>query len=207
MDPDGVIEAWGCRTGEFSPRYYAHYGPNRASEALRGVLDATVGPDAAVLELGCSAGRHLAHLAAHGYRDLHGVDVNDRAFEVMAGSYPDLAATGTFYADAIETVAPEFDDGRFDAVYSVETLQHIHPDNAWVFAEVARIAAEVLVVVEIEAPTTPDPAGDPAVNYVDDGLPLYYRHWGEVFSSLGFAEVDSEPIGNDTLRAFRPVDP
>ena len=228
MDSNAVRQGWARRTGEYSPRYYAYYGPNETSELVRARLDDAVGPDAAVLEVGCSSGRHLAHLHEHGYSDLHGVEINEDAFAVMAETYPDLAAQGNFYADAVQNVVSDFDDGRFDAVVSVETLQHIHPDDAWVFAELVRITGDLLVTVEIEGemdeeddeddrePTRGDDRepgredegerdADDGVNYVNDEFPLYYRDWNRVFTDLGLVEVGSQSIGTDTLRAFRPA--
>ena len=223
MNSDDVLREWAERSGEYSPDYYAYYGPNETSDRIRARLDAAVGTDASVLELGCSSGRHLAHLREHGYGDLHGVDVNDEAFEVMADAYPDLRAEGTFHAAAIENVVREFGDGRFDAVFSVETLQHVHPDNEWVFDELARVTADLLLTVENEGDE--DGEGDERggggegregktersesesderdVNYVRDDLPLYYRDWHRVFTERGLAEVEAESLDRDTLRTFR----
>lgn len=201
MDADAVHRAWHDRTGAYSPDYYAHYGPNETSERVRERLDAAVGRDAVVLELGCSAGRHLAHLYDHGYRDLWGVDINGNAGTVMRQAYPALADVGTFAFDAIEDVITGFDDRQFDAVYSVETLQHLHHDHEWVFDEVARVADELLVTVEVEADGDPPP--EPAVKYVDGDFPLYRRDWGRVFTALGFEEVESLAAGRDTMRVFR----
>lgn len=203
MDAEAVLAAWHDRSGEFSPGYYAYYGPNETSERIRRTLDATLDRDAAVLELGCSSGRHLSHLADHGYRDLTGIEINEEARAVMESAFPDLAATGTFHFDAIEDVIADFDDGQFDAVYAVETLQHIHPDNDWVFEEIARVTDDVLVTVEIESPTNPQGPADVDVNYVNEDFPLYYRNWDRVFSALGFTEVDVERLDRDTLRVFR----
>jgi SAM-dependent methyltransferase len=198
VDSHDVRREWAERSGEFSPDYYAYYGPNAASESIRGVLDAHCGPDARVLEVGCSAGRHLAHLLEHGYERLTGIDVNPDARAVMRDAYPELAAAGTFHFEAVEDVVETFDDGAFDAVYSVETLQHIHPDADWVFAELARITADLLVTVENE------PDGDGAgVNFVSTEIPLYYRDWSRVFEDLGLVEVDVAVGDRDTMRTFR----
>ncbi|SDM54913.1 Methyltransferase domain-containing protein [Halogranum gelatinilyticum] len=214
MDSNDVRREWAERSGEFSPEYYAYRGPDETSERIRTVLDREVGTDASVLELGCSAGRHLAHLADNGYDDLHGVDINEESFDVMAEAYPDLAETGTFYVDAIESVVERFDDDRFDAVYSVETLQHIHPDHDEVFGELTRIADDLVVTVENESGTEDEEnvaadgvgdASDEAVNYVNDEFPLYYRDWNAVFTELGWAEIESVSADRDTLRAFRPA--
>lgn len=199
MDADSVVEAWSSRSGEFSPRYYAYYGPNQVSERLLELLQNSFTDEAAILELGCSSGRHLAHLFDHGYRDLTGIEVNPDAFDVMDETYPDLAASGTFYQDRIEAVLPELPDDRFDLVFSVETLQHIHPDNDWVFEEIARVAADVLVTVEIEHDID---GTDRTMKYVDADIPLYYRDWNRVFSEFGFTHVEMADLRRATLRVF-----
>jgi SAM-dependent methyltransferase len=226
VNSDEVRQRWAERSGEYSPTYYAHRGPDETSDEILDLLDSTVGADAAVLELGCSSGRHLAHLHDHGYDDLHGIEINDEAFDVMADAYPDLADAGTFYHDAIETAVAEFEDDRFDAVFSVETLQHIHPDDEAVFGELARITGDVLVTVEnenrdgdedsesldaddesesAEAEST-EAAARRGVNYVREEFPLYYRNWNRIFTELGFEEIACRPTKRDTLRAFRRRD-
>lgn len=214
MDSDEVLRRWEERSGAYSPEYYAYYGPDATSRLLLDAVDPFVGNDAAVLELGCSSGRHLAYLHENGFRNLVGVDVNGESFEVMAEAYPDLAETGTFYAEAIEDRLGHFEDRAFDVAYSVETLQHVHPDNAWAFEELARVTDDVLVTVENEegrsesGEETPDDGSavspeDADVNYIDGEFPLYYRDWNAVFTAFGFREVASKSAGRDTLRTFR----
>jgi SAM-dependent methyltransferase len=203
MDADAVHRAWDDRTGAYSPDYYAHHGPNETSECIRERLDATVGREASVLEIGCSAGRHLAHLYKHGYRDLWGIDINSHAGTVMRQAYPALAQTGTFVFDAIEAVITDFDDRQFDVVYTVETLQHIHHDHEWVFEEVARITDGLLITVEIEVDD--DDSTQPAVKYIDDDFPLYRREWDRIFTAFEFAEAESSSLGRDRLRVFNRI--
>ncbi|MEF8878478.1 MAG: class I SAM-dependent methyltransferase [Haloarculaceae archaeon] len=227
MDPDETRRQWAERSGEFSPAYYAYYGSNEASELVLAALDRYLDREARVLELGCSSGRHLAHLHEHGFEDLAGIELNEDALDVMASTYPDLAAEGTFYFAAMEDVVGDFEDGSFDAVFSVQTLQHVHPEAAWVFEEIARVTDDLLVTVENEgargggdrtqgrtdgasrgsgAGDAPDSAG-PAVNYVNDEFPLYYRDWGRVFTGLGLVEVETGTDGRDTVRVFRSGTP
>jgi SAM-dependent methyltransferase len=202
VDSHDVRREWADRSGAYSPAYYAHYGPDETSEAIRELLARTVGREASVLELGCSSGRHLEHLRADGFSDLHGVELNAEAFDVMAEHYPDLRSEGTFSRAAIEDVVGGFADDEFAAIYAVETLQHVHPDERWVFAELARITGRVLVTVENEGGEDADEAGS-AVNYVNGEFPLYYRDWEGVFTDLGLRQVEVRSMGRDTLRAFR----
>ncbi|AEH35763.1 class I SAM-dependent methyltransferase [Halopiger xanaduensis] len=226
MDSTDVRRQWKHRSGEFSPEYYAYYGPDETSERIRRRLERHLdrGRDATVLELGCSSGRHLSHLHANGFENLAGLEMNAHAFDVMEDAYPDLADDGTFYLDAIEDAVEDFEDDQFDAVYSVETLQHLHPDAAWVFDELSRIAGELLITAENEgnadpdsdsepdssgsdssANRTPDRAAssDPDVNYVNDEFPLYYRDWNGIFTDRGCTELDATEGRRDTIRTFR----
>lgn len=199
-DPSDVRRAWADRSGEFSPRYYAHRGPDDTSERVRKLLARVVGRDARVLEVGCSAGRHLAHLHDAGFTDLHGLDVNPAAVEVLRETYPDLAAAARLHVGDVAAFVEERDAGAFDAVYSVETLQHV-PAGTGAFDGLARVTGELLVTVENE-----DGVADGDVNFVDDGVPLYYRDWGAVFGDRGLVETVEEPHGRDHLRALRPAD-
>ena len=67
MNEDDVRRAWAGRSGEFSPEYYAYRGADATTARIRDLLERHVGRDARVLEVGCSAGRHLAYLLDHGF--------------------------------------------------------------------------------------------------------------------------------------------
>jgi len=197
VDSDDVRAAWEDRSGEYSPTYYAHYGPDETSELVRATITTCVGEGARVLEVGCGVGRHLAPLVEAGVTDVTGVDVNGEALAVLRETYPDLAATGEFHETTIESYLEDRDATSFDAVFSVETLQHIHPDATWVFEALAGLTDDLFITVENES-------GEPGtVNHVDDELPLYYRDWRGVFTDLGLDEVESVERKRDTVRVFR----
>lgn len=200
MKPEDVRHQWAEKSGEYSPTYYSYRGPDEASEHVRERVDRVFGPAASILEPGCGSGRHLEHLLRCGYHDLHGIEINESAFDVMARDFPELAATGSFVAKPMEAVLPEVPDDRFDVVFSVETLQHVHPQDDRVFTELVRIAKRRLITIEIESPSHDDPDG--SVTYIADGLPLYYRDWGQIFTDKGMVEVTSRPVGTATLREF-----
>ncbi|WP_299263826.1 class I SAM-dependent methyltransferase [Halorientalis sp.] len=205
MDPDDVRQDWAERSGRFSPIYYAKIGPNEVSETIGRVLGHYATDDANVLEVGCGCGRHLEHLRRQGFENLAGVDINEDAFEVLADHYPHLAAAGTFHTGALEDRLPRFDDGAFDVIYTVETLQHVHPDDAWVFDEFQRLTTDLLVTAENEGNGPDRGRGETDVSYVDDEFPLYHRDWKRVFSDRGFAQLIREPTERDTIRLFRVV--
>ncbi|MFP8889094.1 class I SAM-dependent methyltransferase [Natrialbaceae archaeon A-CW2] len=197
MSPTEVQNEWAGRSGHYSPEFYAEYGPDTGTEAILEALEGSVDTDDSILELGCGGGRHLAALHDHGYENLHGIDINEDAGEVIERNYPHLEADGTFYFDAIEDVVPTFETDAFDVVFSVETLQHIHPDNAWVFEDIARVTDDRLLTMENE------PDGDEllAVTNVDD-FPLYFRNWERIFGDLGWRQVHSSEGDIDTFRVF-----
>ncbi|MFB6132418.1 MAG: class I SAM-dependent methyltransferase [Halanaeroarchaeum sp.] len=201
MDASEVRSRWANRTGEFSPRYYAYYGPDEASERLEAVLATRVPTDASILELGCSSGRHLSYLHGRGYENLAGIEINEDALDVMETEYPTLASRGTFFADSIESVVESLPSDRYDVVFSVQTLQHVHPDAEWVFDAIQRIADRLVVTVEIEGIE----GDEPVVERVD-GLPLTRRNWRSIFDDDGFAQVEREGVGANTLRVFENVD-
>ena len=196
VDSNDVRDEWADRSGEYSPTYYAHYGPDETSELVRETIATYCSEPARVLEVGCGVGRHLAPLAEAGHA-VTGVDVNEAALDVLRETYPELASAGEFHAAPIEEYLTDVETDAFDAVFSVETLQHIHPDATWVFEELARVSADVVVTVENES-------GEPGtVNHVDDQLPLYYRDWHDVFTGLGLEAVESTERKRDTVRVFR----
>lgn len=203
MDSEDVRHEWAERSGEYSPRYYAYYGPNETSEAVRRIIAEFADSDPSVLELGCSSGRHLSHLHDNDFEDLTGIDINADAFDVMSDAYPDLTAAGEFHCADIQDAASGFDDDAFDVVYSVETLQHVHPDDAATFDELARITGDLLVTVENEGDTDLGEPPEQDVNYVRDDVPLFYRDWNQVFTGRGFREVEVTRSGRDTARVFR----
>lgn len=203
MEPDDNRRGWAERSGAFSPAYYADIGTNEVSETLATVFEYYASEDAAILEVGCSSGRHLAHLRENGFENLTGIDINDESFDVMAERYPRLAETGSFRTGAIEDILPEFPDDAFDVVYSVETLQHIHPENEWVFEELTRVTRDLLVTAENEGNGPQRGRAGDEVSYVNDEFPLFYRDWKRVFSDLGLAQLVREPSNRDTVRVFR----
>lgn len=206
QDPDANRRGWARRTRKFSPSYYADIGANEVSETLVTVFDHYLPPAARILEVGCSSGRHLEQLRQAGRYQLAGIDLNPDAFSVMRERYPTLAREGQFCVGAIETLVPMFEDRWFDAVYSVETLQHVHPDDTAVFDRLKRVTDDLLVTAENEGNGPDRGRRQTSLSMVDDGaeeFPLFYRDWYREFTDLGMAQLLVEPGARDTIRVFR----
>jgi SAM-dependent methyltransferase len=206
MDPSTNHRGWADRSGEFSPAYYAALGANEASKSLVTLFDHYSSRGASILALGCSSVRHLAHLYENGFDNLTGIDINDDSFTVMADAFPTVAEEGTFYTGAIEELVPEMADAAFDVVYSVETLQHIHPDDDRVFDELVRVTDGLLVTIENEGPDPDAESTGEPVELVNGEFLLYRRNWNRVFTNRGLTEQFCHPSKPDTIRAFGPAD-
>jgi ubiquinone/menaquinone biosynthesis C-methylase UbiE len=120
----------------------------------------------------------------------------------MADAYPALTDAGTFYTGAIERLVPEFADGAFDVVYSVETLQHVHPDDDWVFEELVRVTGDMLVTIENEGADPDTDSTDETVQFVNRQFPLYHRNWNGVFTDRGLDQLFCHRSKPDTICAF-----
>jgi SAM-dependent methyltransferase len=203
MNPEDTRRAWAERDGEFSPEYYAQIGPNDVTETIVALCRQYLDDDAAILEVGCGSGRHLAALYDAGFENLAGIDLNADAIGVMREHYPQTAEAVSFQAGAMEDLVPEMDDDAFDLVYSVETLQHVHPDDTWVFEDLVRVTDDLLLTAENEG-NAPDRGREHgAVSHVDDGVPLYHRDWKRVFHERGLAQLLREAGPRDVIRLFR----
>jgi SAM-dependent methyltransferase len=106
--------------------------------------------NAAILDLGCNVGRHLAYLHGQGYRNLHGVDWSESALRDMAARYPDMHANAMLTRASFE----HFLGGArepVDLVYTRgATFELVHPAFPLIH-HVCRIAKRHAVLVITEA--------------------------------------------------------
>jgi SAM-dependent methyltransferase len=142
-----------------------------------------VAPDERVLEMGCNAGANLARLHQLGYSNLSGVEINPHAIAVLRGAFPDLAESMTMHRGSIEDVLPRLDTDAVDVLFTMGVLIHVHPASNWIFAEMVRVAARHICVIETEQ----------AVSHY-----VFCRDYSRVFERLGCRQLRSVEIGRSS---------
>jgi SAM-dependent methyltransferase len=146
------------------------------SEFLVDIVKRHVPFGAPILEIGCNVGRNLHYLASAGFTTLAGVEINEDAMRQLREAFPDLARGARLLNEPVESAIRRFRDGEFTLVYTMAVLEHIHPDSEWIFAEMVRIAGDVLITVEDE-----------------HGISWrhFARDYNRVFEALGLKERES----------------
>lgn len=178
-------EYWRSAADENAPELYATEGDER-SEFLVHLVRQHGDIDSSILELGCNVGRNLEHLRAAGFRHLTGVEISQRAIDVMVRTYPELTASADIRVGTLEDTLPQI-AGGFDVVFTMAVLEHIHDDSARVFGEMVRITAKRLITVEDET------------SYSWRHFP---RNYGRVFGALGLRQLDEIKSVPGAPRAF-----
>lgn len=165
---------WDGRNG---PQTYTVAAASARSAFFADLLARHVSRDARVLEVGCNAGRNLAHLRRAGYTALSGIDISPAAVDLLRATYPELAGV-TVSVGAAEDLLAGMGDGAVDVVCTMAVLEHIHPESEGVFAQMARVARRTIVTIEDEQLTT---------------WRHFPRNYRTVFEGLGLVQVEEVP--------------
>lgn len=92
-----------------------------------------------ILEVGCNVGNQLRLLSEMGFKDLHGIEVNENAAQ-KARSY--CCDANIQSGSALEL---PFEDDSFDLVFTSGVLIHIHPtDLPKVISEMVRVSKKYI---------------------------------------------------------------
>jgi len=79
--------------------------------------------DLKIIELGCNVGLNLSFLQKMGFRNLYGLELNQKACEIAARNNPSIS----FIHSGIEEYDPK--DEKFDLVFTAGVLIHINPNS------------------------------------------------------------------------------
>jgi len=141
-----------------------------------------VSPTDKVMEIGCNAGANLARLRQLGYSRLSGVEIDTESITELRRVFPELAET-VIHQGSIEDVLPNVKDDAVEVVFAMAVLQHIHPSNNWVFAELVRVARRHICVMELELVST--------YNH-------FCRDYSRLFGALGCRQLRAAEISRSS---------
>jgi SAM-dependent methyltransferase len=158
------------------PERYAH-GDVERSGALLSLVERLVPRDAAILEIGCNAGRNLNHLYHHGFTNLSAIEISPAAIAFFGEAFPDTAKAVDVRVGPLENLLPGYPERRFDLLFSMAVMMHIHPDSAFVFPHMVRISGMILAVEDERKSTSTRHFG---------------RNYREIFEALGAKQILEE---------------
>jgi len=106
--------------------------------------------DSHILELGCNVGRNLHFLYEAGYHNLTGIDINSNALKLGMEHYPELLNVNLI-CNEIKREISTYPKNKFDVIFTMATLEHIHPKEAGiVFSMMGYIAKSHIITCEDE---------------------------------------------------------
>jgi len=156
-----------------SPLEYIRLGAE-GSEYLLSLIKKYAGKEEIILEVGCNSGRNLNYLYGEGYKNLEGIEICTEAVELLKKTYYELGTNCQIHNMAIEDIIGTIPDNKYDIVYTLAVLEHLHTDSNWVFKEIARIAKKIIITIEDE---------------VGVSCHTYSRNYKKIFEGLGMTQL------------------
>lgn len=120
------------------------------SQFLVEIMKRYAKPNTKILEIGCNVGRNLNYLFLAGFKNLAGIEISEKAVQLLEHSYPEMARHTRIYNEPIEKIIKKFEGCKFDVVFTMAVLEHIHTDSEWIFPEMVRITKDFLITIEDE---------------------------------------------------------
>jgi SAM-dependent methyltransferase len=139
---------WKCPDAENAPKDYEDC-PER-TEKLVGLFSKYCEKTDSILEIGCGIGRNLNALFNNGFTKLEGVDINTKALQLGREIYPKTVGAIPLYNYSIEDYLIFSAGKKFDVIFSMGVMMHLHPSSQWVFKCVADNAKKYIITAEDE---------------------------------------------------------
>ena len=120
------------------------------SQTVINILAPLISKEARILEIGCNSGRNLNHLWCAGYRALGGIEISKHAVKRLREDYPCIAHVPIDIGPA-ESLIGKFSNRSVDVIFTMAMLEHLHPNNRFLFKEIARVASKYVLAVEAKS--------------------------------------------------------
>jgi len=117
------------------------------SQTVIQILAPLISKESRILEIGCNSGRNLNHLWMAGYKNMRGIEISEHAVQRLRTNYPRLAEVPVDVGPA-ETTIQKYASGSVDVIFTMATLEHLHPNSRFLFKEIARVAARYVLAIE-----------------------------------------------------------
>ena len=117
------------------------------SQTVIDMLSPFITKEYSILEIGCNLGRNLNHLWQAGYTQLHGVEISKHAVKRLRSLYPSLSEV-TIDIGPAEACIQRLGDNSIDVVFTMATLEELHPESRFLFKEIARVARYYVLAIE-----------------------------------------------------------
>ncbi len=132
-------------------------------------------PQMRILEIGCNVGRNLNFLFEKGYKNLSGIEISENAIEQMQIVFPSMFNQIKVFNSSVEDIikSPELD--KFDLIFTMAVMEHIHSDSNWIFAELAKLSEKYIITIEDEK----------SISWKH-----FPRNYKKVFEKIGMKQID-----------------
>ena len=117
------------------------------SQTIINILSPFITKDYSILEIGCNLGRNLNHLWQAGYKNVCGMEISEHAVKRLRIEYPCLADVRVDIGPA-EVSIQKYGNSSIDVIFTMSTLEHLHPDSRSLFKDIARVARRYVLAFE-----------------------------------------------------------
>lgn len=159
----------------------------RKGRLSAGLIAPLLSRSAQVLEVGCGRGDTLATLTALGHKCV-GVEPSAHMLDIVG------KGNGTVQFGMAEKLC--YADGRFDAVFCQEVLEHLHPDDVPLFFAESYRVLKPGGILSVETPNRTTGPQDISRGFTPLAEGLHLKEWTvsellEQFAVAGFTNVKS----------------
>jgi len=161
------LNHWANPQDHNQPENYNKSYTSQRSKYLYGLLKKYKIPTTSrILEIGCNCCRNLNYIYSKGYNKLTGIEINKNAIDLQKELFHKLKAN--IINSSIEDYILKIQDNKFDVIFTMAVIQHIHLDSNWIFEHIARINKKWLIIIELDL----------------------YRNYEKIFTNLGYEQIE-----------------